>query len=161
APSPDQINLLVKAVTVNPNSPLTSPPAFTILASNGVIFNAAQHQRADLVVNKAAISAASEYTQLNAAISGCLGATDTHRFHTMNLLNTRPDLLTFVAQSSEQPESLVQAYINAWLIALEISTKVPNPAQTSPPTSPPPTPLLFQLVLPSTLPPGSTYGGSP
>jgi len=39
---------------------------------------------------------------------------------------------------------------------------VPNPASgpASPPTSPP-TPVLFQLVLPSTLPPGTIYGGSP
>src|SRR5262249_45498159 len=124
------------------------------------IFNAAQEQRADLVVNKAAVSGLSEYTALNNALAGCLGATDADRFATMNQLNTRPDLLTFVSQSSGQDEAHVQAYINAWLIALEIAPKAPNPAPTSPPASPP-TPVLFQLVLPSTLPPGSTYGGSP
>jgi hypothetical protein len=148
-PSPDQVNLLVRAVSSNPTSPPTSPPTFTTLGSVGVIFNAAREQRADLVVNKTAVSTDSEYTQLNAAISGCFGTTEDARWNTLNQLNTRPDLLTFVAQSSQQDEARVQAYVKAWLIAGDIAKKVfTPPPPSSPPASPPPVPLLFQLVLP-------------
>jgi hypothetical protein len=155
-PAPGSINLLVYALTVSsppgspPGSPPASPPAGTTLATAGVFFNAANEQRADIVVNKTAVSTDSEYTRLNNAISACLGATDADRFNTLNQLNAQPALLTFVADSSGQSEALIRAYVQAWLIAGDIAAKVFSPP-SSPPGSPPaspPSPFLFQLVFP-------------
>jgi hypothetical protein len=169
APAPDQINLLVYALAsagsppvVIVASPPGSPPAAqqapavpaqqpnsNQLARSGVVFNALVQQQVNLVVNKIAVATDSEYTRLNNDILNCLGANQTDRYATLNLLNSRPELLEFVADSSGNRLDLVQAYVTAWLIAGDIDKKVFSGSSVpSPPPASPPSPFLFKLVLP-------------
>ena len=122
-PPTNQINLLVRASSQT----TATPPVVTPLGASGIVANASNNQEVDLTVNSVAVSGTSEYTQLNNSLTNCLGSTDAIRFTTLNLINTRPDYLTFIAQTISEPEPLVLAYVRAWLIAGEINTKVGSP----------------------------------
>ncbi|HLK89847.1 MAG TPA: carboxypeptidase-like regulatory domain-containing protein, partial [Polyangia bacterium] len=122
-PPTNQINLQVKAFTQD----TASPPNQTQLALSPILVAAASNQEVDLTVTSVAVSTTSEYTQLNNALSSCLGSTDAIRFTTLNLLNTRSDFLAFVAQTINQPQPLILAYVRAWLVAGEINAKVGTP----------------------------------
>ncbi len=127
-PPTNQINLLVRVFTQD----TATPPNVTQLGASPIVVNASSDQEVDLVVNSVAVSATSEYTQLNAELSPCLGSTDAARFATLNQLNLRPDYLAFVAQTINQPQPLVLAYVRAWLIAGEINSKVGSPPLVHP-----------------------------
>lgn len=127
-PPTDQINLLVRAF-VQDNA---NPPKVTQLVASPIIRDAPSRQEVDLVVNRTAASTTSEYTLLNRALSPCLGSTDAARFATLNLINSRPDYLTFVAETIAVPEPLVLAYVRAWLVAGEINAKVGSPPLVRP-----------------------------
>ncbi|HEY3495457.1 MAG TPA: hypothetical protein VGK73_12260, partial [Polyangiaceae bacterium] len=96
----------------------------TTLATSTVILDASREERVDLAVDRVSVGSASEYERVHAALSACLGSTDTQRMDALNQLNARPEYLSFVAQASAQSEELVRAYTRAWLIAAEINTKV-------------------------------------
>ena len=123
SPPAGQINLIVRA-SIQDNA---TPPNVTQLGASDIIVNASRDQEVNLAVTRVAVSTSSEYTRLDAAVGPCLGATDAAKFATLNQLNTRPDLLTFIARTTEQDEGFVQAYVRAWLIAGEINSKVGSP----------------------------------
>ena len=128
SPPAGQINVIVRATIQD----TATPPNVTQLTASDVIGNASRDQQVNLVVTRVAVSTTSEYTRLDAAVAPCLGATEAARFLTLNQLNTRPDLLTFIAQTIEQDEALVRAYVRAWLIAGEINAKVGSPPLAHP-----------------------------
>ena len=118
----DQVNLLVYAKELDAGT-------LKVLFTSDILFDAPAEQRVDLVVNKAAVSTASEYDRVNDALTPCLGegATEAQKWATLDQLNKRPEYVTFVSQASGIEEDLIRAYVRAWLISGEINAKVPVP----------------------------------
>ena len=129
-PPAGQVNLIVYAKEEQ-EPPGGGDPELVTISSVGVIFNAAEEQEANLVVDRVATSGESEYEGLDAALADCLGE-DEERWASLNRLKERPDFLSFVAQSTGRDEVLVRSYVVSWLIAGEINAKVPGSALSEP-----------------------------
>jgi hypothetical protein len=107
-----QINLIVYALDAADDS---------TLSKSTLIFDAAVEQRVDLLVDRVSTFDDSEYLRLHTRISPCLGADPTA---TLAAIGQRADFLDFAAQASGEPQALVLAYAQAWLIAAQIAAKV-------------------------------------
>ncbi|HYQ42767.1 MAG TPA: neuraminidase-like domain-containing protein [Polyangiaceae bacterium] len=107
-----QINLIVYALDASDDS---------TLYKSSLVFNAAVEQRVDLLVDRVSTFDDSEYLRLYTRLSPCLGVDP---LATLTALGQRPDFLDFAAQASGEPQALVLAYVQAWLIAAQIAAKV-------------------------------------
>jgi hypothetical protein len=117
-----QVNLIVYAKeAVEGGTP-------KVLFTSPIVFDAPAEQRVDLEVNKTAVGGDSEYERLDQALTPCLGEGETEaaKWAALNQLNERPEYLTFVSQVSGLDETLLRAYVRAWIIAGEINAQVPG-----------------------------------
>ncbi|WP_437635614.1 neuraminidase-like domain-containing protein [Sorangium sp. So ce854] len=113
-----QINLIVYANEVlDPQG-----PELKRLSSSDVIYNAPRERQIDLVVDRAAASADSEYERLDRGLKPSLGSSEGSQRGKLEELDKRPEFLSLVARSSGFDEALVRAFARSWLIAREINT---------------------------------------